>query len=90
MSCSSPTKALLSKLMKGQDALKQSIENLIPPEERVANTRRKLSKRKLDRECRDSLTISIDSVNNLPKKRARMRQLTPDYEVCVLVIHFIH
>ena len=87
MSCSLPTKDLLSKLRKGQDVLRQSIENLKPPEERVVNTDSMLSKRTLDRRCRDSLTISFDSVSNLPKKRARTRQLTPEYEVGILITH---
>ena len=82
MSCSSPTKALLSKLKKGQDVLWRTIENLKPSEERVAETQMALSKRKLDRRSRDSLTVAIEAVDRVPRKRARVRQLTPEYEVC--------
>jgi len=81
MSGNSSTKDLLSKLKKGQDVLRRTIENLKPTEERVAETQTLLAKRKMERLSRDSLTIAIDRVDKFPKKRARLRQLSPEYEV---------
>ncbi len=84
MSCDkSPAKALLAELKKGQHALWKTIENLKPSEERMAETQTALVKRKLDRISRDSLTVAIDGVDKVPRKRARLRQLSPEYEVSV-------
>ena len=73
--------SLLLKLKKGQDVLRKSIENLKPPKEVVSSTESMLNKRKLDRHCRDSLTIKLDRVSDFPKKRARVLHLTPDNKV---------
>ena len=81
MNYNSTTKNLLSKLKDGQDALRQTIENIMPPDKIILDTRVKLSERKLERWRRDSQSISINSVRHLPRKRSRTRQLTPEYEV---------
>lgn len=72
---------LLLKLKNGQDVLKKSIESIKPPVEVAAASRQMLSQRKLESRCRDSLTISLDKTSKFPKKRARLQQLTPEYEV---------
>ena len=87
MSGKSPTKDLLSKLREGQEVLWRTIENLKPSEERMAEVQTLLTKRKMDRLSRDSLTIAIDRVDKLPKKRARLRQLSPEYEVSLIIVY---
>lgn len=72
---------LLLQLKRGQDVLKKSIENIKPPVAVSAATQQLLSKRKLESRCRDSLTINLNRVDKLPTKRARLQQLTPEYEV---------
>lgn len=72
--------SLLLQLKKGQDVLKRSIENIKPPVAVSAASQQLLSKRKLESRCRDSLTINLNRVDKLPTKRARLQQLTPDYE----------
>lgn len=84
MAGKSPSKScqrLLLKLQKGQDDLKRSIENIKPPGKMAATTLALLSKRKLESRCRDSLTIDLTRTSHLPRKRARLQQLTPEYEV---------
>jgi hypothetical protein len=72
---------LLRKLKQGQNVLKKSIENIKPPTEVTAASRKMLSQRKLENRCRDSLTISLDRTSKFPKKRARLQLLSPEYEV---------
>ena len=72
---------LLLKLKQGQDVLRKSISELKPPAEVIAATRNVLEQQKQERACRDSLTIKLDKVADFPRKRARLQQLTPDYEV---------
>lgn len=72
---------LLSKLKQGQNVLKKSIENIQVPSKMAATSQGLLSKRKLENRCRDSLTIDLSRTSNFPKKRARLQQLSPDYEV---------
>lgn len=76
---------LVHQLRKGQDVLKRSIENINPPVEVAAASRQMLSQRKLDSRYRECLTISLDRVSKLPKKRARLQQLTPEYQVVAKV-----
>lgn len=77
--------SLLLKLKKGQDVLKKSIESINPPAEMAAASRRLLCKRRMESRCRDALTINLDRVSNFPRKRARLQQLTPEYEVSVVL-----
>lgn len=72
---------LLEKLKQGQDVLRKSIEGIKPPVRLAAASRRMLGQRKLEGLSRDSLTVSLDRTSNLPRKRARLQQLSPGYEV---------
>lgn len=74
-------KSLLRELNKGQNALRNSIMELQPPKDVTATSQKLLMARKLERRCRDSLTIDLSRISNIPKKRARLVQLTPEYEV---------
>ncbi len=81
---SPPSKAcqgLLLKLKKGQDVLRRGIENLKPPVETVMATQNMLEQRRLDRHCRDSLTVRLDRASDFPKKRARVVHLATNNEV---------
>ncbi len=72
---------LLLKLKQGQDVLRRSINELKPPAETTTATENILDQQKLERICRDSLMVKLDKVADFPRKRARLQQLTPDYEV---------
>ena len=72
---------LLRKLKKGQGALRMSISSINPPSEVTSASNKVLRERKLAKQHRDSMTIQLDKVRKLPKKRARLQQLSPEYEV---------
>lgn len=72
---------LLLKLKEGQDVLRRSIKELKPPVEVTATTQNILERQKLEKLSRDSMTIKLDKVADFPRKRARIQQLTPEYEV---------
>ena len=72
---------LLEKLKQGQDVLRRSIKGIKPPVELAAASRQILGQRKLESLSRDSLTIALDRTSKLPRKRARLQQLSPGYEV---------
>ena len=75
---------LLLKLREGQDALKKSMEELKPlPEHGVLvaeDTRHLLDVQKLEKISRDSLMRKLDKVADFPRKRARLDQLTVNFE----------
>lgn len=73
--------SLLRKLKQGQGALRMSITSIKPPLEVSSASNKILSERKLEKQRRDSMTIQLDKVRKLPKKRARLQQLSPEYEV---------
>lgn len=72
---------LLSKLKEGQGILKKSIENIQASPRTAATSQALLRQRKFDGHCRDSLTVDLNRASNFPKKRARLQQLSPAYEV---------
>ena len=72
---------LLLKLKQGQDVLRRSINELKPSAEVTAATQNILDQHKLEKISRDSLMKKLDKVADFPRKRARIDQLTPDYEV---------
>ena len=61
--------------------MKKSIENIQASPRLAATSQALLSQRKFDSRCRDSLTIDLSRTSNFPKKRARLQQLSPEYEV---------
>ena len=71
--------SLLDKLKKGQKVLKKSIEN-IKSNETVSDSQKMLGKRRGNHHYRNFLTVNFDTAN-LPTKRARLLQLTPEHEV---------
>ena len=72
---------LLSKLKKGQKTLRSTIQNIKAPMKTTIATQKMLYERKVGNRYRDSLCIDLNSVSKLPRKRARLLQLTPEHEV---------
>ena len=74
--------ALLQKLKKGQNELKSSLKKVHSRDRKVANKDERREATKLKRTLpRSTFERPLNRVDDLPRKRARLLQLSPDHMV---------
>lgn len=71
---------LLLKLKKGQDALRKSIKKMKSLPEHTEGTIHTMDQQGLEKISRESLMKKLDKVADFPRKRARLDQLTVEFE----------